>query len=782
MHKHGFAKRDVAVWDKMNHLRFVVLLVCVCIAPEIAHSLTTSPVGSPGPDGWTVFTPSPDSIIVYVSSSAGLDTNSGLSASTPVRSIAKASSLLRWGKPDWMLLKKGDVWANETLGSWGISGRSPAEPNLVSSYGTGPRPVIAGSGGSGIGYNGSTPQHDIAIVGIHFQRSTEPPKESIRWLGNVTNLLFEDCVMEGPVIVQASKFADIKNFAMRRCQIIDVYHPEKSQGLYIQRTQGIFLEENLFDNNGYLDVSGSIGPSLVVNHNVYVQKDCEDFAARGNISMRAPSHGMQARVGGLVDNNLFLNNAMAVVVGNGKGVSKITRNVILDGKDIPRDGAETLYRAWGIELTDIDPHDGAIVEGNIIAHEDSGEPFPVGIVLSNVVKNAIVYKNIVYDWRRPLMLGSTPGTSLGDVTIASNLFQGNDVDRALVEVRHSSSLSTFVSFFDNVYYNTSQPQSKWFYLDAAQYLDPVTWITRSAEVNPHVNEVAFADASRTILTYQASLGYPPTIESFIEQVRSQSKDTWRPEYSAPVINDYFRAGFTPTNEWAVSPDTTAPFPGLILTVQQVADTVEVTYAGALDEIGGSGLKEVRLWRRIDTGPWEATRRVRLGAFAVAGKFVFEELANSGQYYFALVATDFAGNTSESPPDSFFPATAQLTYVRPTSTVPVVSVVGSDPYIIRQNRIYSDPGATAYDLEDGDLTPYVQTDMTNLDMGAVGDYTIKYTVLDTSGLAARPAERTVSVIPAGDPPADAPLGTGLWVGLVAGFAGLGTYSLRKQRKN
>src|SRR5690348_11040739 len=74
--------------------------------------------------GFTVITPSSDSRVVYVSSSQGLDTNSGLSQSAPLKTIAKARTLLRNGMPDEMLLKKGDTWY-EPLSSpkWSLSGR-----------------------------------------------------------------------------------------------------------------------------------------------------------------------------------------------------------------------------------------------------------------------------------------------------------------------------------------------------------------------------------------------------------------------------------------------------------------------------------------------------------------------------------------------------------------------------------------------------------------------------------------------------------------------------------
>jgi hypothetical protein len=92
-------------------------------------------------NGWTVVTPASDTRVVYVSVSQGSDANSGLSASSPLKSIAKAKTLLRDGAGDQLLLKKNDVFS-ESLGYWRISGKSADQPLLIGSYGEGARPEI----------------------------------------------------------------------------------------------------------------------------------------------------------------------------------------------------------------------------------------------------------------------------------------------------------------------------------------------------------------------------------------------------------------------------------------------------------------------------------------------------------------------------------------------------------------------------------------------------------------------------------------------------------------
>ena len=62
------------------------------------------------PAGFSVLTPSADSLTIYVSSSLGDDANDGLSEATPVKTVGRAVSMARTGYPDYILFRKGDTW------------------------------------------------------------------------------------------------------------------------------------------------------------------------------------------------------------------------------------------------------------------------------------------------------------------------------------------------------------------------------------------------------------------------------------------------------------------------------------------------------------------------------------------------------------------------------------------------------------------------------------------------------------------------------------------------
>ena len=76
--------------------------------------------------------------------------------------------------------------------------------------------------------------------------------------------------------------------------------------------------------------------------------------------------------------------------------------------------------------------------------------------------------------------------------------------------------------------------------------------------------------------------------------------------------------------------------------------------------------------------------------------------------------------------------------------PVITLVGSNPLIIELFDTYTDPGATAEDLEDGDITDDIVTGGDTVDPNTEGNYVVTYNVSDSEGLDADEVTRTVSV--------------------------------------
>jgi hypothetical protein len=82
-----------------------------------------------------------------------------------------------------------------------------------------------------------------------------------------------------------------------------------------------------------------------------------------------------------------------------------------------------------------------------------------------------------------------------------------------------------------------------------------------------------------------------------------------------------------------------------------------------------------------------------------------------------------------------------------NTPPVITILGNNPYIYCMASDfpppYEDPGATALDDEDGDITTSINTS-SNVNIAVTGIYKVTYTVEDKAGNATT-ATREVNVM-------------------------------------
>ena len=105
------------------------------------------------------------------------------------------------------------------------------------------------------------------------------------------------------------------------------------------------------------------------------------------------------------------------------------------------------------------------------------------------------------------------------------------------------------------------------------------------------------------------------------------------------------------------------------------------------------------------------------------------------------STSNAADTGTTPPSTGTGTTTSPTV--PDTTPPVITLLGDATIHIAQGAPYTDPGATALDNVDGDITSHIT--ITNpVDTTTPGTYTVTYTVSDAAGNAAIPVTRTVIV--------------------------------------
>lgn len=79
-----------------------------------------------------------------------------------------------------------------------------------------------------------------------------------------------------------------------------------------------------------------------------------------------------------------------------------------------------------------------------------------------------------------------------------------------------------------------------------------------------------------------------------------------------------------------------------------------------------------------------------------------------------------------------------------TTPPVITLIGDNPYTQTLNSTYNDPGATATDDEDGDLSLLIAIDESEVNKDKVGSYEVHYEVSDAAGNVSD-VHRTVNVV-------------------------------------
>jgi hypothetical protein len=493
---------------------------------------------------WSVFEPSEDSRVVYVSSSTGHDANGGLSPDDAVKTIAAGEELLREGYPDFLLLKRGDVWENEDFGRWKLSGRSTKEPMVVSSYGDGTtRPLVrTGLANRGLWLDGGQVVEHVAFTGIELHAHTyigeEKAEAGILFLGSGGDVLIEDCLIRGykDNIVFNGFNGDLSDIRVRGCVIVDSFSKiAHAQGLYAADMSGLLIEGCVFDHNGWSETIAGADPTIF-NHNVYIQTTCSDVTVRRNVIMNGSSHGIQLRPGGECTDNVILYNPIGVLAGNGGDAPavevSIRGNVIMYADDITPDKP----RGMGIDLQHVKSGE---VEGNVLAHNQSAKPYGHAIKLHSTpaapVSDLVISSNTIYDWQGGLKFNKE---GISNVMVRGNRIQAEDVSVPII--KHEGT-KIDVTYGGNAYHSEAIPVS-WFQVGVDTY-NFGAWKDMADDEGSEATEVPFKDVDRSPATYQTLVGGEAGLEGFVKALRGQSRSTWNDAYAAPALLSYFREGF-----------------------------------------------------------------------------------------------------------------------------------------------------------------------------------------------------------------------------------------------
>ena len=555
-----------------------------------------SPVTLPAQDGdgWTIVTPSSDSRLIYVSSSTGNDTTGnyvlassipsgtardGLpSGVTPVATLEKAATLLRAGYPDWILLKTGDTW-HESLGP-GLGGRSLTEPSVACSYGTGVRPILQpnpSTNGSIIGHNGSSVISWVFHIGLELYDSRKDPSSPnfahdgsgvangpdvspVFWNDGSNYILFEDCFMHfmaNGIVVQKVTGPAPTNWIIRRNIITDLYYVTgRGQGVYSDSVDGIVIEENIFDHNSW-NVLAGINASIYDHHlylysprNTLIRSNL--FLRAESLSVKCPSIDIDDAHDNAYDNNFFFEGEVGINLGcqtkahgtvppGGGSIHNriaITNNVF---SQIDRDNPTGRGLGWGLDMTTVA---NLSVKGNIFSDFShiSGNRFAISLNSNGNAtadsSNVLIEINILYGiGTQNILLEPQPGWS--NVTTRNNALQDAGLGATMQKIG-GTGLFTALAYFGNTYAFATPANFASILGTAKTYAQ---WLTLSGERGSIVQTLSYPDPGRTLDSYVATINPSWTLTDFYAAIRTVSKANWHPEYMAPAINNYIRAGF-----------------------------------------------------------------------------------------------------------------------------------------------------------------------------------------------------------------------------------------------
>lgn len=354
----SFDKSADGIADTINDTeQNIDLTSCEADAPWRA-AIQTYPQDS---NGWSIITPDTETRIVYVSSTDGNDSLARPYLSAEVdepfnptnihayRTIEAAYSQLRDGKPDWILLKKGDNF-ELTNKLWLKSGKSQSAHLVFGAYGNinDKRPIVD----SGIGdvIKGTKDRSFVTITGIEFYASKRDPGASsfVGWSADIgspvafsniaghgiTGLHFENNRFNyygAALSINAINNSRVQNVVIRRNEIINSFNTQgHSQGIFMSYVDKVLIEENVFDHNGWYqqrpsDVrmnSAENGYATYFNHNIYIA-DSTNLIIEDNLSSRSSSIGMKFTSNS--DKNIKIDtiNAYNIVLKN---------NIVVEGE------------------------------------------------------------------------------------------------------------------------------------------------------------------------------------------------------------------------------------------------------------------------------------------------------------------------------------------------------------------------------------------------------------------------------------------------------------------
>src|SRR5262249_25474250 len=265
--------------------------------------------------------------------------------------------------------------------------------------------------------------------------------------------------------------------------------------------------------------------------------------------------GIMDRCGGIVKNNLFLNDSVAITYGLADGSNSTAGGVSgeITGNIILGDQGGVLLGA-GINIGNTKPGATVMVQNNLRAGDNGTVNAAITLAMppntltpddAVGLTDTTFQNNIAYGWYRDVMIdgrfqpGGTGLYALNNMTMRNNDFVGSPNRLIRQDGRYSIAQEHWSG---NQYYDTALSQSSWFLL-LNNTISWKQWSRAFDRTAVHLSRVPYADPNRNAPTYDATLGGAGTLARFMATARQLSDTNYRPQYMAQAVIDYVRKGF-----------------------------------------------------------------------------------------------------------------------------------------------------------------------------------------------------------------------------------------------
>lgn len=311
--------------------------------------------------GWTSFDAKAGRTIHVANN--GDDDNPGTEA-RPKKTIAAGFAELRDGKPDSLLLRRGDRWPEAKLFFWTKSGPDGDGEGWMrlGAYGdlAKPRPVwdLASAEGMHItpGFESDRVIANVALTDVHFLSSGRLSNPgsigagyaisliAVNWKGKgkpFRRMLFENVKLQG-FGGGLNTSRDVDGLTLRRSIITDLFNPGGAgahcSGVLTAATN-VLIEDNVFFRIQHVD-NPAVTAMSHFSHAAYIGAEARDVVCRGNFIVKA-TDGFMVRAGGVYERNVSVENEVACMFGQAYGVlptpdgveARVADNLFLDNRD-----------------------------------------------------------------------------------------------------------------------------------------------------------------------------------------------------------------------------------------------------------------------------------------------------------------------------------------------------------------------------------------------------------------------------------------------------------------